>query len=233
MSEKSEDDIAWMREYYSRRAPVYERIYDVTEPDRRIELENIESLLKAEFSGLDVLEIACGSGYWTRRIAPLASSVTAVDSSKQMLEIARASLDAINGVGANVRFELADSYALESFGGVYSAGLAGFWLSHVPQERMSDFLRGFHAKLAPGAMVIMFDNNPVEGLGGPIVEKPDSPDSYKRRELPDGSEYVIVKNYFDEKSLLDIFQPFASEIQVHQDRWYWWVKYRCDSGASV
>ncbi len=38
----------------------------------------------------DIVELACGTGLWTQRLAPHAASVTAVDGSPEMLELCRA-----------------------------------------------------------------------------------------------------------------------------------------------
>ena len=66
-----------IRSYYARRAKEYEEIY--RKPERQGDLRELEAMLGAAFSGMDVLEIACGTGYWTQFIARSAHSVHAVD----------------------------------------------------------------------------------------------------------------------------------------------------------
>jgi trans-aconitate methyltransferase len=57
----------------------------------------------APASAGDVLELACGTGLWTQRLAPHAASLTAIDGSPEMLERCRAR---VNDPG--VRYVTAD-----------------------------------------------------------------------------------------------------------------------------
>jgi demethylmenaquinone methyltransferase/2-methoxy-6-polyprenyl-1,4-benzoquinol methylase len=65
-----------MEAYYARRAAEYEKIYD--KPERQTDLARLRSEIPAMFTGERVLEIACGTGYWTPLIAAQAESVMAV-----------------------------------------------------------------------------------------------------------------------------------------------------------
>ena len=55
-----------------------------------------------------VLELACGTGLFTRHIAPRVAAVTAVDASPEVIEINRGRVAA-----ANVRYVEADLFAFE------------------------------------------------------------------------------------------------------------------------
>jgi len=67
-----------MKEYYQKRAPVYDRVYAY--PERQADLRFLEEYIPEQFSGLDVLEIAAGTGYWTQYIAGQAQSILALMS---------------------------------------------------------------------------------------------------------------------------------------------------------
>ena len=75
-------------DYYRRRAREYERIYE--KPERQADLATLRELVGHELAGHGVLEIACGTGYWTQVCAAQADSVLAVDLAEETLEIARA-----------------------------------------------------------------------------------------------------------------------------------------------
>src|SRR5207302_8191007 len=69
--------------YYAARAAEYERIYE--KPERQRDLARLRELIPAYFAGRDVLDVACGTGYWTQWIAPGARRVTAIDINVETL----------------------------------------------------------------------------------------------------------------------------------------------------
>jgi len=222
MSYQGNDDINSMQHYYDLRAPDYEAMYGFDNPERRAELEAIEALARQTFTNKRVLEIACGSGYWTELLSGVAKGVTAVDTSEPMLAIA-SGRDYPND---NVRFDICDAYNLDGVKGDFDAALAGFWLSHVPKRRRQDFLSGLQSQLQPGSPTLLFDNNFIEGLGGKLVASNQTgSDTYKRRTVADGSAHVIVKNYFTVDELRELLAPYGTVIDITMGHWYWSALY--------
>ena len=58
-----------MVKYYSDRAKEYEEIYAWRDPDRQAEQDLMGMELKKAFKGKRVLDIGCGTGYWTQMIS--------------------------------------------------------------------------------------------------------------------------------------------------------------------
>jgi demethylmenaquinone methyltransferase/2-methoxy-6-polyprenyl-1,4-benzoquinol methylase len=146
--------------------------------------DEIEAALDAFAPAGDVLELACGPGWWTRRLLRDARTVTAVDAAPEMLAIAREAM----GDDERVRFVLADLFAWRP-DRRYDAVFFGFWLSHVPLERFAAFWALVSDCLAPGGRVFFADDayrTPDE-----LVEGEAS--STIRRRLRDGSAYRAVK----------------------------------------
>ena len=135
-----------MQDYYNRRAKEYEEIYRRDDPARQAELAALGEAMRSALAGLDVLEIACGTGYWTAQLAGAARSILATDASREMLEIAYS-----KRLPAPVSFAQADAFDLASMAGTFGGGLANFWFSHIPKARISDFLEGLHLRLGSGA----------------------------------------------------------------------------------
>ena len=73
--------------YYSDRAKEYEKVY--FNPDEQDDLREAETIFLNLFSQKTVLEIACGTGYWTERIAQTASPIYATDINQSVIEIAK------------------------------------------------------------------------------------------------------------------------------------------------
>jgi ubiquinone/menaquinone biosynthesis C-methylase UbiE len=183
-----------MQSYYAARAPEYDRVY--LKPERQAELRAIENWLPPIFANATVLEMACGTGYWTQFIARSAARIVAIDAAPEMLRIAEARVP-----HDKVAFRVADAYSLPLDLGRFSAAFAGFWFSHLPKARRHAFLRGLGALLVPGAKVVLLDNLYVEGNSSPIRETDADGNSYQERMLDDGSTHRILKNFPSEAEL--------------------------------
>ena len=133
--------------YYAKRAPVYDETAGYTDP----EAEQLRVPIKARYQDMfrdhTVLEIACGTGYWTPTIAEVATSVLAVDINPSLISQAE---DRCKNL-PNVTFQVADAYTLAGVPAGFSAALGIWWWSHVPRERLAAFLAALHSKLQSGA----------------------------------------------------------------------------------
>ena len=208
-------------DYYSQRAPEYEEIYQREDAVRQGELLELAKNLRATVSARRVLELACGTGYWTRLIVEAAESLTGLDASPEMLKFARAKVAA----RSNVQILIGDAYQPDAAVGEFDTGVAMFWFSHIPRARIDEFLASLHKKLGSGATVFMADNTYVPGLGGELTQDDQSPDSYKLRKLKEGSEHRVIKNYYSEAELRTILEPHAAELTTRFGTAYWWTRY--------
>ena len=111
----------------------------------------LESWLDATLPG-SVLELACGTGLFTRRIAPKVARLTALDASPEVLAINRSRVAA-----TNVEYVEADLFSWRP-PQRYEAVFFSFWLSHVPDERFAGFWQTVSAALAPGGSAYLIDS---------------------------------------------------------------------------
>ncbi len=206
-------------DYYSRRAIEYEKIFQRPDPVRQAEQTILADAMRTVLAGRRVLEVACGTGYWTERLADAAASILATDISSATLEVARAKQV------PNVSWEEADVWSLERTSGDFDGGLANFWFSHLPRRRVGEFLGKFHARLARPAAVFMADNIYLPGVGGELVTHAGEEDTYKRRVLEDGSQHEVLKNYYNAAELEKIFKPSARNFRVQSGQCFWWISY--------
>lgn len=207
-----------MREYYAARAQEYDHIY--AKPERQANLRSIENWIPTVLSGRRVIEVACGTGYWTQFFASRASYVVAIDAAAETLEIARKRVTA-----DNIEFHIADAYALPDALGQFDAAFAGFWLSHIPRSRVKTFLVNLHARLYPGSSVLLLDNLYVEGSSHPIVEHDLEGNSYQSRGLLDGTSHRVLKNFPSEGDLLEMIDGLGEKPQYHKLDYYWTFQY--------
>ena len=206
-----------MEAYYAARAPEYDAIY--RKPERQADLRAIEHWLPSRFAGARVLEIACGTGYWTQFITPVAQQVRALDAAPETLAIARARVR-----GTNVDFLVGDAYDLPG-GGSFDAAFCGFWFSHVPRARQREFLAGLNAALRPGARVVMLDNLYVEGSSTPVTERDADGNGYQARKLADGSTHLVLKNFPSEGELRSLVADLAERPAFTTWNYYWAFEY--------
>lgn len=206
-----------MQDYYAARAQEYDRIY--AKPERQADLRRMESWLSRVLADRSVLELACGTGYWTQFYAAAARHVVGIDSAQSTLDIARARLP------AGVQLLQGDAYHLPRFDAPFDAAFAGFWWSHIPRLRVAGFLQGLHAALQPGARIVFMDNRFVPGSSTPIFERDADGDSFQLRPLDDGSVHRVLKNFPSADELLAAVQPHAAQASYHQWTYFWALEY--------
>ena len=181
--------------YYARRAAQYERIY--AKPERQPDLAALKVRIGRMFAGKRVLELACGTGYWTDVIAGSAAQVTALDLNEEVLAVARTKPNA-----SKVSFVRGSAYEIPDFGRTHDALFAGFWWSHVPLDRLDAFLQTAARCVAPGALMVFLDNRYVEGSSTAIARRDADGNAYQLRKLDDGSTHEVLKNFPSESELI-------------------------------
>jgi ubiquinone/menaquinone biosynthesis C-methylase UbiE len=210
-------------DYYRKRAREYEEVYFKTDPHRQEEQELMANTIRFSLKGRDVIDVACGTGWWDLFLSETAKSITGLDINDDVLEIARSKKYA-----CPARFQRGDAYqppfGPESFDGA----LATFWLSHIPKARLHEWIDTLHRLLRPGSRVFMADNTNVPGIGGPIVRKEGDENTYKLRTLNDGSEHTVLKNYYSTAELVELFGKHVAnfdERNVFHGHCFYWVDY--------
>jgi demethylmenaquinone methyltransferase/2-methoxy-6-polyprenyl-1,4-benzoquinol methylase len=174
-----------------------------------------------------VLEVACGTGYWTAWVAPVAESVVATDAGAEVLDVARQK----SYPPERVRFAIADAYELGAVSGEFSAAFAGFFWSHVPRARIPAFLGSLHGRLGPAGRVVLLDNRHVTGSSTPIARRDEAGNTYQQRRLADGTEHEVLKNFPNPADLKAALSAYASGLRIVEFEYYWGASYET-SGAA-
>lgn len=187
--------------YYRAGAAEYDRPY--------AEYEDLQKLMAViddlPIAG-DVLELACGTGQWTPRLAARARSVTAVDAAAEVLALARA-----RTASPTVQFIQADLFEWQP-PRRYDTVFFAFWLSHVPPTRLPDFWNTVAAALAPGGKAIFIDDGPAAAAEEEVLANQPTPAALRR--LDDGSQYRIVKVFHDVRTLTDDLTALGWSVRI-------------------
>ncbi|MEV8015291.1 methyltransferase domain-containing protein [Streptomyces sp. NPDC086554] len=176
--------------YYRARAGEYDDAY----ADRMRLPQLACSLDQLPIHG-DVLELACGTGQWTKLLADRARTVTAVDAAPEMIAIARSRVS--DGAARFITADLFDWEPEDQYDTVFFA----FWLSHVPPSRFSAFWDMVRSALKPGGRAVFLDDSLAKAeIEERVLPQPEVPSV--RRRLADGTEYTAVKVFYEASDLV-------------------------------
>jgi hypothetical protein len=125
-----------------------------------------------------------------------------------------------------VRFVKADAMALPDSLGQFDSGFCGFWWSHVARASTAQFLDSLHARLRPGARVVLIDNLYVPGSSTPISRTSPAGDTFQIRRLSDGASHEVLKNFPTEEDLYAQLNSRAECIKYTALQHYWYLEYQ-------
>ena len=198
------------KRYYAERAPEYDdwwyrRGRYELEPDAlarwQADIAEADAALEGFAPRGRVLELAAGTGIWTRKLVGLAERVVAVDANAETL--------ALNTTDAElIRADVFEWRASEGFDLVFFS----FWLSHVPEEWFDEFWGLVRAALAPGGRVFLVDS----GAGDTAHTGTDQADWEETRSLADGRTFRIVKRRWAPDELARRVRPLGFELELRE-----------------
>ena len=158
------------------------------------EVAEVEAALRLAGPRGEVLELACGTGLWTRHLAVAARRITAIDASPEVIELNRARLRS-----GKVEYVVADLFTWKP-DRRFDFVLFAFWLSHVPPTRFHAFWAFVRESLRPGGRVFFVDSLRQQDATA-RDQAPLDDSSITRRRLNDGREFDIVKVFYEPSDL--------------------------------
>jgi demethylmenaquinone methyltransferase/2-methoxy-6-polyprenyl-1,4-benzoquinol methylase len=143
----------------------------------------------------EVLELACGTGIWTRELLQISQNITALDASQEVLELNREKVQS-----EKVTYQQQDLFAWQP-DRQYDLVFFSFWLSHVPPEFLDEFLAKVYRATKTGGHILI-----VDSLEEPTSTSTDWPlqeneQVYRTRKLNNGQIYKIVKVFYKPEEL--------------------------------
>ncbi len=178
-----------------------------------IEIEQVEQAFAGVELGNDVLEFACGTGNWTARILERAHKVTCVEASIEMATIALAKM----GPDAQrVRLVVTDLFEFEP-DQVYDSVVFGFWISHVPVERLNRFCKLVSECLKVGGTLFFVDDKQAIGANqDSLSSKENRTSRLETRIVDSGETFQVVKNFWSPQDLVDVFDAHNIQVKVSE-----------------
>jgi SAM-dependent methyltransferase len=157
----------------------------------------------------DVVELACGTGLWTARLAPHARSLTAIDASAEVIALARARV-----ADPRVEYVQADLFAWEP-NRIYDVCFFSFWLSHVPEERFAEFWAKVERAVGSDGRVFFVDSLRSDLASAVDHQLPAPDEQVMLRRLADGREYRIVKSFYEPGELESRLAELGWKASIH------------------
>jgi ubiquinone/menaquinone biosynthesis C-methylase UbiE len=120
-----------------------------------------------------VLDVGCGTGYLTRRVARAVGadgSVVGIDPSGPMVAHARRTSP------PHCRFHIAGAQAIPEPDASFDVVVSSFAVHHIPTDLRTDAFREMHRVLRPDGRLLIADLRPTTGLSvhqipGDVVER--------------------------------------------------------------
>jgi ubiquinone/menaquinone biosynthesis C-methylase UbiE len=204
-----------MKDYYDQRASEYPDWSNQKEMDDDGSEEGspwlddvqvfLHALSKNRVVG-SVLEVASGTGILTGELVKNASSVTALDSSQGMIEECKARMKG----NTKVRYVLADFFDWTP-DKTYDAVAFSFWISHVPNAKLNEFVSKVSLCLKPKGKVFFVDQQ-RGAMKRETFSRPGGEVAMRR--LDDGRDFKIIKHFYSSKEIEECFLRNQIKVRV-------------------
>jgi len=185
--------------------------------ERANDLSRVRDRIAQLVRGQTVLELACGTGYWTEVIAANADNVLATDILDEM--IARAATRRFPE--GKVAFRKVDGLDLPEDLGTFSCVFIGFWWSHLKRDEQDALLAQLRARLGRDVTLILLDDEYVEGSSTTIARTDAQGNTYEIVAAPDGERFELPKNYPADSALRKRLGGDVREIRIERLTYYW------------
>lgn len=205
-------------DFYTAIADHYDaQFHDESDEDRQDDLDDVAEQVAELMRGHTVLELGCGTGYFTDVIAETAKSVLATDISEAMLNVAREHGEGLE----NVKYRVVDALNLPNdLGnevGKITAVFAGFLWSHFRKEEQDAFLAGLRARIGKDALLVLIDDEYVEGASPTVARTDAQGNTWAQFVDAEGKRHELPKNYPTDSALRKRLGTAVREIKI--GRW--------------
>ncbi|MGX4641867.1 class I SAM-dependent methyltransferase [Massilia sp. SYSU DXS3249] len=191
------------------------------EPDMDEDIDDMSIHLGNLLSGHTVLELGCGTGFWTEVAAESAASVLAVDINAGLVDIARE-----RGMPeGKVSFRVADALDLpEDIGtgsGKFTAVLVSFLWSHLNKKEQEQLLATLKKRLGKDVLLVILDDSFVEGFSETIARTDADGTTYQILTTPEGERFELPKSYQSDSALRKRVGNVGKEVKIERVEFFW------------
>lgn len=201
-------------DFFTSIADLYDaQFHDESDEERQDDLDDVAEQVAELMRGHTVLELGCGTGYWTDVLAETAKSVLATDISEAMLNVAREHGEGLE----NVDYRVADALNLPTDLGKFTAVFAGFLWSHFTRDQQDVFLAGLRTRIGGNALLVLIDDEYVEGASPTVARTDAQGNTWAQFVDAEGKRHELPKNYPTDSALRKRLGTAVREIKI--GRW--------------
>jgi SAM-dependent methyltransferase len=187
------------------------------EPDMDEDIDDMSIHLGNLLAGHTVLELGCGTGFWTEVVAESAQSVLAVDINATLVDIARE-----RGMAeGKVSFRVADALDLPEDIGKFTAVLVSFLWSHLNKKEQEALLAVLKKRLGKDVLLVILDDSFVEGFSETIARTDAEGTTYEILTAPNGERFEVPKSYQSDSALRKRLGTSGKEIKIERVEFFW------------
>lgn len=187
------------------------------EPDMDEDIDDMSIHLGNLLSGHTVLELGCGTGFWTEVVAESAASVVALDINAGLVDIARE-----RGMPeGKVSFRVADALDLPEDIGQFTAVLVSFLWSHLNKKEQEQLLATLKKRLGKDVLLVILDDAFVEGFSETIARTDADGTTYQILTTPEGERFELPKSYQSDSALRKRLGNVGKEIKIERIEFFW------------
>ena len=187
------------------------------EPDMDEDIDDMSIHLGSVLAGHTVLELGCGTGFWTEVAAESAASVLAVDINASLVDIARER----PMTEGKVSFRVADALDLPEDIGTFSAVLVSFLWSHLNKKEQEQLLATLKKRLGKDVLLVILDDAFVEGFSETIARTEPDGTTYQILTTPEGERIEVAKSYQSDSALRKRLGTVVKEIKIERIEFFW------------
>jgi len=204
-----EESLERVAAYYKAIAPIFHEGAGYSQARVNEAYEPLKAMYRSAFAKRDVLELACGSGFWSEVVVGVANTLLSTDLHEEQVEITSKRL----GHLSSFRCQTANAYTLDTVEGSFSGAFGSYWWSHVPRKLQKSFLNTLHSRLRPGAQVMFSDNMPY--YGETVKRRVDEHgDIYEERvERDDDFRFETIKNFPRENEFAELLDGIVDDLR--------------------
>lgn len=202
-----------MLTYYEERASEYDEVYLGKGPAMpgyaRQYINDVAhiSRLVAGFGHGQLIDIACGPGFWAPHYARNAERITFLDQSEKVLAECRKRVAAVP-LSAAPHFIRGNFFNTPLEPSAYDCALAGFLLSHLTRDEEERFFGRLKEILKPQAELMLIDS-----LWNEERRKHRTKEGFEERTLNDGRRFKVYKRYLAEAELCEMLELWRFSIR--------------------